>query len=169
MVEIEIHGESNLDTAHGAYMRLFSEKEHCPFEDISDFSPIDSNGQFSLTAGHILRGQSHPSHAMRPKGYWTPDQIQPLGCQWERSVPITSQTIGWKLYIDNPLEDCKAPIYVKNSVRLSLSQEKTVRGHPYQIVHVRWRVIESNGITGCSVSMNDKNRETYSIGGGNAY
>ena len=164
-IEIEIHGESNLDTAHGAYMRLFSENENCPFEDIG-LSPIDSNGQ-SVPAGHIFRGH-HTLSRYAANGYWTPNEIR----LWDANgnERFQSQTdIGWKLYIDNPLEDCKAPIYVKNSVRLSLSQEETERGHPYQIVHVHWRVIESNGITGCSAAMNDKNRETYSISGGNGY
>ena len=50
-----------------------------------------------------------------------------------------------------------------------MTQEVTERGHPYQIVHVRWQVIESNGVTGCTAAMNDKNRETYFIHGGNAY
>ena len=161
-VEIEIHGESNLDTAHGAYMRLFSENVNCPFEDIG-LSPIDSNGQ-RTAAGHILRG-SRTIPRYSPSGYWTPDVIR----LWDANgnERYQSQTdFGWKLYIDNPLADCKAPIYVKNSVRLSLSQEKTERGHPYQTVHVHWRVIESNGITGCTASMNDQNRETYGIVGG---
>ncbi len=164
-VEIEIHGENNLDAAHGAHIRLFSERKDCPFEDIH-LSPIDSNGQ-SVPAGHIFRGHLTLSR-YAVKGYWTPDQIR----LWDANgnERYQSQTdIGWKLYIDNPLEDCKPPIYVKNSVRLSLSQELTERGHPYQIVHVRWRVIESNGITGCTAAMNDKNRGTYSIVGGNGY
>ena len=162
-IELEIHGESNLDTAHGAYMRLFSEKG--TFEDIG-LSPINVTGQH-VRAGHILRGYfTLPRYAAN--GYWAPDTIR----LWDanRNERYQSQTdFGWKLYINNPLEDLKAPIYVKNSMRLSLSQEVTERGYPYQIVYIRWRVIESNGITGCSASINDENPETHSISGGNAY
>ncbi|MDE0481175.1 MAG: dockerin type I domain-containing protein [Candidatus Poribacteria bacterium] len=164
-IEIEIHGESNLDSAHGAYMRLFSERIECPFEDVG-LSPINPQGQ-RISAGHIFRGHLTLSR-YAVKGYWTPDQIRLRDANGNERYQ--SQTdIGWKLYIDNPLEHCKAPIYVKNSVRLSLSQELTERGHPYQIVHVRWRVIERFGVTGCTAVMNDKNRKTYSIGGGNGY
>ena len=162
-IEIEIHGESDLDTAHGAYMRLFSEKG--TFEDIG-LSPMDSNGQ-RATAGHILRGYfTLPRYAAN--GYWAPDTIR----LWDANgnERYHSQTdFGWKLYINNPLEDLKAPVYVENSMRLSLSQKVTERGYPYQIVHTRWRVIESNGITGCSATINDENPETHSISGGNAY
>ena len=162
-IEIEIHGESNLDTAHQINIRLISEKGM--FEDIG-LSPIDSNGQ-RAAAGHIFRGHfTLPRYAAN--GYWAPNTI----LLWDANgnERYHSQTdFGWKLYINNPLEDLGAPVYVENSMRLSLTQEVTERGHPYQIVHVRWQVIESNGVTGCTAAMNDKNRETYSIVGGNSY
>ena len=162
-IELEIHGENDLDTAHQAYIRMFSEK--ATFADMRLY-PIDSNGQ-PVPAGHILRGHLTLSrHAAN--GYWTPDQIH----LWDANGNERHQSqnnIGWKLYVENPLEDLEAPIYVKNSVRLSKSQGVTERGNPYQIVHVHWRVIESSGVSACATSMNDNNRETYSIAGGHWY
>ena len=162
-VEIEIHGESEFDTASGAYMRLFSERG--TFEDLG-LSPINSNGQ-RIRSGHLFRGHiTLPRYAAN--GYWAPDTIR----LWDANgnERYHSQTdFGWKLYIDNPLEDLKAPVYVKNSMRLSLSKEVTERGYPYQILHARWQIIESNGITGCTATINDENPETHSISGGNAY
>ena len=162
-IEIEIHGESHLDTAHQAYIRMFSEKDS--FADMRLY-PIDSNGQ-PVPVGHILRGHLTLSR-YAANGFWTPDQIH----LWDANGNERHQSqnnIGWKLYIENPLEDLEGPIYVKNSVRISLSQEITERGNPYQIVHLHWRVIESSGVAACATSMNDNNRETYSIGGGNWY
>ena len=161
-LEIEIHGESSLDTAHYGYLRLYDDKRCGSRIDIRLY-PIDANGQ-SVPAGHILRGHLTLSR-YAPSGYWTPDQVSLQDANGNERHQ-SQIDFGWNLYIDNPLEDCIAPIYVKNSVKLSLSQELTERGNPYQIVHVRWQVTEDNGVTGCVAYMNDKNRETYSIGGG---
>ncbi|MYF56965.1 hypothetical protein F4225_14730, partial [Candidatus Poribacteria bacterium] len=160
-IEIEIHGESNLDTAHEGFIRLVGKK--CFSEYHIRLHPIDANGQY-VQAGHVLRGHlTIPRYA--PSGYWTPDQIRLRDANGNERHQ-SQIDFGWKLYIDNLIEDCQPPIYVKNSVRLSLSQEKTEMGNPYQIVHVRWHVTEDNGVKGCVATMNDNNRETYGIGGG---
>ena len=92
-VEIEIHGESNLDTAHGAHLRLNSEKG--TFEDIG-FYPIDSNGQ-RAAAGHIFRGHfTLPRYAAN--GYWGPRHDSPLGCQFERTLPLPNRLRMETLY-----------------------------------------------------------------------
>ena len=160
-VELEIHSENELDTVHGGYMRLLDKE--CLLEYHIPLGILDANGQ-PVPSGHILRAHFTLSR-YAPSGFWTPDQI----LLWDANGNdrYESQTdFGWKLYIDNPLADCMPPEYVKNSVKLSLSQAKTEMGHPYQIVHVRWEVTDDNGITGCVASMNDTNNETYAIGGG---
>lgn len=160
-IEIEIHGESDHDTAHRGYMRLFDEE--CLLEHHIPLQTVDVNGQ-PVQSGHILRAHYTLSR-FAPSGFWTPDQI----LLWDSNGNERHQSqtdFGWKLYIDNPLADCMPPVYVKNSVRLSLSQEKTEMGHPFQIVKVRWQVTEDNGVTGCVATMNDNNNETYAIGGG---
>ena len=155
-IEIAIHGESNLDTAHQAYLRLFSEKK--TFEDIRLY-PIDSIGQ-SVPAGHIFRGHLTLSR-YAANGYWAPDTIRLYDVVGnERHHSQTD--FGWKLYIDNPLADCDPPEYVKNSMRLSLSDATTASGRSYQIVTARWQLIEENGISGVYANMNDSNPETYS-------
>ena len=156
-VEVEIHGESHLDSAQSAYIRVFSEKG--TFFDLAWMSPVDVSGT-RVDSGHILRG-----HATLSKyaagGYWQPDQIRIWDAQGnERHESQTDY--GWKLYIDNPLADCEPPIYVKNSMRLSLSKATTQEGRGYQIVTAHWKFIEKNGIKGVYAQMNDWNRETYS-------
>ena len=162
-VEIEIHSESNLDTAHGIHINLYSEKGT---NEGMYLSPIDSDGT-RISEGHVFRGSRILSR-YAASGYWAPDAIGFSDANGNERY--TSQSdFGWKLYINNPLEDLRAPEYIKNSVKLSLSNEVTGRGNPYQIIHVRWRFTESNGVTGCTATMNDKNRETYSMSGGNAF
>ena len=155
-IEIKIHSESHLDTAHEGFMRLFSEKG--TYEDIRLY-PIDATGQ-PVQKGHIFRGHLTLSR-YAANGYWAPDTIR----LWDitGNERHQSQTdFGWKLYVDNPLADCDPPRYVPNSMRLSLS-EGFDDGRSYHIVTARWKLIEENGISGVYARINDSNPETYSL------
>ena len=157
-VEIEIHGDSELDAAQSAYIRIFSNKG--TFFDLAWMEPVDANGM-RVESGHILRGQATLSR-YAADGYWTPDAIQIWDAQGnERHSGQTDY--GWKLYIDNPLADCEPPVYVKNSMTLSLSRATTSDGKPYQIVTASWEVIEKTGIEFVYAVLNDDLRETHSI------
>ena len=71
-------------------------------------------------------------------GYWQPDQIRIWDAQGNER--LTSQNDwGWKLYLNNPLADCEPPVYVKNSMRLTLSEAKTEEERAYQIITARWK------------------------------
>ena len=157
-VEIEIHGESDLDAAQSAYIRVFSDKG--TFFDLAWMSPVDANGM-RVASGHILRGQAKLSR-YAANGYWAPDAIRiwdPQGNERHES----QTDYGWKLYIDNPLADCEPPEYVPNSMTLSLSKATTSDGKPYQIVTASWEVVEESGIKHVAAALNDDLRETHSI------
>jgi len=155
-IEIEIHRESDLDSAQASPFTVFSKKG--TFFDIWLY-PIDPDGN-RVRTGHILRGVGKLSK-YAADGYWGPDSITLKDAQGnERHESQTD--FGWKLYINNPLADCEPPEYVKNSMRLSLSEAATKEGRPYQIVTAQWQVIEKNKVNHVSASMNDENRGTYS-------
>ncbi|MDE2707051.1 MAG: T9SS type A sorting domain-containing protein, partial [Gemmatimonadota bacterium] len=154
-IELELHQENDFDTAQASQLRIFS--NNGSFFDIR-LDPIDSNGR-RINAGHILRGHYTLSkHAA--DGYWAPDQITLRDAHGnERHEAQTD--FGWKLYIDNLLADDEAPVYVKNSMRLSL-REATAGGRPYQILTARWQLFEENGVKGVLARLNDGDYETYS-------
>lgn len=154
-IELELHRENDFATAQASQLRIFS--NNGSFFDIW-LNPIDSNGR-RINAGHILRGHYTLSkHAA--DGYWVPDQITLRDAQGnERHEAQTD--FGWKLYVNNPLADDEAPIYVKNSMRLSLS-EAAEEGRPYQILTARWQLLEKNGVKGVLARLNDEDSETYS-------
>ncbi len=156
-VELEIHGESHLDAAQSAYIRVFSEKG--TFFDLAWMSPVDANGM-RVDSGHILRGQAKLSR-YAANGYWQPDAIRIWDAQGNERHE-SQVDYGWKLYVNNPLADCEAPVYVPNSMRLTLSEATTEEGRAYQIITAHWKLIEKNGISGVYAQMNDENRETYS-------
>ncbi len=162
-VTLQLHGESELDTATRGYTLLFSEKG---VSKGVGFGPIDEHGQY-VAASHVLRGTFTLSK-YAPSGYWTPDQIS-IGDANKNERYSSQIDFGWKLYIDNPLEDCVPPVYVPNSLRLSLTESQTTRGERFQVLTARWRVIEAIGVIGCGFTINDEHPETYSLSGGGHY
>ena len=163
-IELQLHGESDLDTATQGYTRIFSEKSTS--QDIH-FYPVDNTGQ-RVSTSHILRCFPVTLSRYAAGGYWAPDTIR-IGDPNENERYSSQTDFGWKLYIDNPLADCEPPQYVPNSMRLSLSESETDRGERYQIVTARWHVIEANAIRRCDVVLNDEHPETASIRGTGSY
>ena len=155
-VEIEIHGESDLDTARSGYARVWSQKG--TREDIH-FGSIGPDGNSISTGSHTLRSQFRLSR-YAANGFWRPYTIEIKDASGNERYS-GQQDFGWSLYIDNPLEDLKLPEYVKNSMRLSLSEADEDK-RTYQIVTARWRLIEENGIDGIYAQLNDATDETYS-------
>ena len=154
-IEFELHTESSLDAATSTWVRIHSQKG--TWFDIR-MRPIDPLGN-RIDAGHILRGtktiSKHLAH-----GYWAPDQITLKDAQGnERHGSQTD--FGWKLYVNNPLADDTPPAYVKNSMRLSLS-ESTEVGRPIQILTAHCRIFEEIGVDQIYATLNDSNSETYS-------
>ena len=157
-IEIELHRENDFDTAQAFGIRVFSERGS--YFDIG-LAPINSNGNH-VSAGHIFRGH-YTLSKYAADGYWAPDQITLRDAQGnERHESQTD--FGWKLYVDNPLADDEAPVYIKNSMRLSLS-EGAEAGRPYQIVTARWKLFEKNGVNYVHALMNDQSLATYSFTG----
>ena len=154
VIEVELHQTGDLDTAQASSVRIFSEKG--TFFDVWLYPTKD--GIYTDT-GHILRGEALLSR-YAPHGFWGPDAIKLTDAQGnERHQSQTD--FGWKLYINNPLADLEAPIYVKNSMRLSLS-DGMEDGRALQILTAQWKIIEKNDVQSISATTNDENSETYS-------
>ncbi len=159
-VEIQIHGESNFDTARSLYVRIFSGIENTFFD--MRLPAIDEQGN-PLPEGHIFRGQKTVSKYAK-QGYWAPENIT-LEDGNNQQRHQNKRTFGWQLYIDNPLEDLEPPEYVKDSMQLSLSEDFTDDGKRYQIITATWDIIEKSGIAHVCANLNDEFIETYSRSG----
>ncbi len=155
-IDIELHTEGGLDTASSAYANIYSEKGT---DTYLYFYPIDSNG-VRVSESSKLRGTFTLSK-YAASGYWTPSQIgitDTVGnTRWQEVG-----NFGWKLYIDNPLADDVRPEYVKDSIKLSLSDGVTRNGRSFQILTVTWDIIENNQLYIVQAWVNDDNPNTYS-------
>ena len=154
-VELELHQTGDLDAAQASVIRILSPKG--TFFDMWLY-PIDGNGNH-INAGHTLRGEYHISR-YAANGYWGPDAITLSDSQGNERHQSQAD-FGWKLYINNPLEDTEAPKYVKNSMQLSLSDEME-DGRALQLLTAQWKIIEQNELNLVAAYVNDENPETYS-------
>ncbi len=155
-VEIELHKESDLDAATVADTWIYSPKE--TYVGLRLY-PVDTQ-ENRIFAGHILRGQVGVSR-YAADGYWLPDQIAITDAN--NNARLAGQTdYSWKMYINNPLADCKPPKYVPNSMRLSLSQLQDTDEGEYQILTARWYANDETGIETVAANINDTFADTYS-------
>ena len=157
-VEIELHAlDEELEGAAQADMRIFSEIG--TFVDLR-LHPMDEYGR-QLTQGTVLQGSITLSKYAKA-GYWRPNQViitDRVGNERFEGV----NDFGWKLYIDNPLEDVTAPDYVENTASLSKSVS-SLEGRGVQLIHATWEVDEDTAMQErepCFASLNDELLETY--------
>ncbi len=130
-----------------------------------DLGSVDENGN-PVEASTILVGTETLSKYSKA-GYWLPTQLviaDRVGNErFERG-----DDFGWKLYLENPLEDWTAPEYVPGSAQLSKGQEVR-EGRVVQSIEARWQVDESNAMlenNACWAAINDEIATTYRL---NAY
>ncbi len=156
VIELELHKTSDFDNAQASLVRSLS-----PTGTYFDIwlLPIDTDSGHRVDASHLLRGEKTISR-YAAHGYWGPDAIT-LGDSQGNERHQSQVDFGWKLYMNNPLADDEAPIYVKNSMKLSLS-DSMEDGKRYQIITARWQILEENDVVGVLARANDVNDETYS-------
>ena len=157
-IELELYTESENDKASRAFTRIYSGKNS--YIDVH-LLPVDSTGQRTNT-GSVLRSRPITLSRYAADGHWIPDQIRVKDLNGNERL-TGQKDFQWQLYIDNPLADSDPPVYVPNSMRLSLADAITTEGRAYQILTAEWQVYEKNEIEHAFISINDANTETYSL------
>ena len=145
-IEIELHAlDGELEGATKAYTRIFSE--------IGTFTELGLYpvGVPEGTPGTVLSGSFTLSKYVKA-GYWSPDQISLSDAHSnERFAGISD--FGWRLYVNNPLEDVTPPQYVRNSLALSKSTA-ILEDREVQVIEATWKVVEEDsGIDYCAGSL----------------
>ncbi len=117
-IEIGIHALDLVqEGASWAYLRLFSEIG--TFKDVYLY-PVDQNGNPS-DLGITLRG-SFTLDRLVKNGYWITDQIVLRDSAGNQRLE-GSNDFGFMMYINNADEDTIPPVYVANSMILSLTED----------------------------------------------
>ena len=157
---IELHTMSGiLDGATQGRLRLTSEVK--TFKDMY-LNPVDENGA-SVQSSSILKGSIGFSKYAKA-GFWHTDQItiwDAVGNERNSGV----DDFGWKLYLDNPLEDVDAPAYVKDSITTTV-EDGTLDGRSVNLLKVEWVVDENksmNAWANCYVSLLPPGEEAYRL------
>ena len=135
--------------------------------------PVDEQGDrldWGET-GTVLRGEATLSKYFKA-GYWLPQQFRLTDAAGNERYQRPSD-FGWRMYVDNALEDYTPPEYVAGSLTMDKSvweDDDTV-----QVIRVAWSVAEESGLQGegrgCLAAINDELPGTYSLevyGGPNA-
>ena len=162
-VEIELHAlDKVLEGATHALTRVFSEVD--TFKDVYLY-PVDADGNKlpSNTLSTTLRGSFKLSKYAK-NGYWRTKQIVITDAVGNERFEGAND-FGWKLYIDNPLEDLAAPEYVLGSAALSKSTEQR-EGQSVQIIEARWQVEEAVAMradNACYASLKNERPAIYSL------
>lgn len=135
-VEIELHTAGGLfEGAELAWLRIFSDLG--TYKDLT-LTPVDASGA-------VLRGSVTLSKYAKA-GFWRTDQIaitDKVGNMRLSGV----HDYGFRLHVDNPLEDVTAPEYVPGSLSLSLSDDEVIENgvtHAVQRVHLDFQVTENH-------------------------
>ena len=157
-VILELHAlDAEEEGATSGYVRITSEIG--TFFDMGLY-PIDEYGE-GLEQSTRLRGR-HTLPKYAKAGYWQPGQFELWDAAGNGRYQRTSD-FGWRMYVDNPLEDYTPPEYVPGSMTMISSiweEDDTV-----QVIHVTWSVLEDTALaTGrCYASMNDAILGTYRL------
>ena len=163
IVTLEIHSESEYDTAYSAYTRVYSGKES--FLDVG-FYPVDAMGQ-RVISSKLLRSYPVKVSKYAANGYWVIDQISVTDAN-NNSRYESASDIGWQMYVENPLADCDPPEYIPKSTTLALRQSTTTEtaaeGGKHQILTVAWLVKEDFSLAHVAAKLNDDTKSTYSKG-----
>ena len=155
-VEIELHAlNSILEGASGAFTRIASTAD--TWVDLYLY-PLEGGA----TVGTQLKGAfTLTKHAK--EGYWKPTQLSLRDAVGNLRMAGVND-FGWRMYVNNPLEDTTPPLYVANSMELSLSSE-IIESQDVQTITAKWSIDEEYPTEnqGCFAALNDENPSTYSL------
>ncbi len=134
-VEIGLHTQERLfDGASRASCRIHSSIG--TFVDLHLYPQNDD--------GSVLRG-SFVLSKFAKAGFWFPDQIKVLDKVGNQRLEGVDD-FGWKLYVDNPLEDVSAPQYVADSLSVVMDGTRMIEGREVQVIKATWDFLEDNSM-----------------------
>ena len=163
-VTLELHAlDSDKEGATAAQTRVVSEMG--TYFDMW-LSPINEYGE-RVEQGTRLRGNyALPKYVKA--GFWFPNQISLTDAAGNERYQRASD-YGWRMYVNNDLEDVTPPEYVSGTLRMRSSV--WAEDDRVQVIRVTWSVDEDTALIkrttghhdGCAAWINDALPGTYSL------
>ncbi len=156
-ISLELHSNDvAVDGATQGQTRITSEAVPETFIDFWMYTPESMETSDSLSGSFVI-----PARAK--SGYWSPEQIVVWDNQGNSRMSGAND-FGWRLYVDNPLEDITAPIYIQNSMELSISS-RVIEDETVPTIVAIWDYDEANIKPSqfCYGAINDELISTYSL------
>jgi len=153
-VEIELHALNNvLEGASQAFTRIMSTDD--TYVDLYLY-PLEGEVGTKLKGSFTLTKRAKD-------GYWKPTQLVLTDAVGNLRMAGVND-FGWRMYVNNPLEDTTAPLYIANSMELALSSE-VIESQEVQTIAAKWLIEEEypRENQGCYSALNDENPATYSL------
>ena len=160
-LDLQMHASDRLESVRYADTRIYS--------DVGTYFdqrlyPVDEHGTYlpSDEPGIRLRGEYTLSKHFKA-GYWVPNQIKVKDPAGNERYQRTSD-FGWRMFVDNPLEDYTPPEYLAGTLTASVSVWEEDRS--VQVIHLDWLLAEDVGMkpeNGCFAAINDVREGTYSL------
>ena len=161
-VEIELHAlDRDIEGAAWASARVVSSVG--TFFELR-LDPVDGNGNW-IEEGTVLVGKKELNRYSKA-GYWLPLQLV-IADRAGNERYQRGDDFGWKLYLDNFLEDWVPPEYVPGTARFDMGRDRVVEGRVVQSIEATWEVSENNLMREgrpCHASINDEILSTYALG-----
>ena len=152
-IKMTTHSESELDYGIGIMFRLFSKIE--TFID-PRLHAVNEYGD-RVDSSNIYVGEFTLSKYM-PAGYWTLGLLTTTDMN-NLSRYESNRDIGFRLYIDNPLEDITPPEYIEESLDIWMSYEDDG-----QFINFQWLAKDDNVMNYANISINNEtNNNVHSI------
>ena len=136
------HIEGFQDGCTGAWMRVCCLDSVDKYVDVG-LSPVDGNQ-------HLLRGYFEITNVTQ-SGYWAPESIG-FSDEAGNKRYVGPADFGFKLYVDNPLEDLEKPVLVDGSINIEVIEE-LVHNDKYEVFH--------KYIVDISLEVEDENLRQY--------
>jgi hypothetical protein len=153
-IEIELHAlDKVLEGASTAFIRIHSTAD--TYVDLY-LNPIEGS------VGTKLRGSVELTKYAKG-GYWKPSQIKLEDAAGNLRLAGVND-FGWRMYVNNPLEDITPPAYEANTIELS-SFTQTIEDQAVETISVKWKLNEQypRENQGCYSVLNDEIASTYSL------
>ena len=150
-VDLDTHGDASFGASNGQ-MRIQS-AECDQFYDLWLQSTNDDGSQLQ---GSITVSKYSAADYWKCVSFFVNDEAG-------NTRYLNDNNFGWKLYLDNPLEDLEAPKYVDDSITVTQQKETLENGHTITHVVINFYATDNTELSSCYCEIANNTHDTYRL------